>query len=260
MRHTLVEIIRRKSTENGHGALESRDPGQISKCVARWGKCQGARADLGSECLINCNCRKGSSAPCKKECYQVLDSTTFCRAPRCCSLNIGGAPDRIFIQEHHPSVQAKSDSAPAGRRVRFQCFWGGWFLLVDTLILAVKMSRNPVFYVTYILIPCLLMAGVSVMVFLLPPESGERIGLSITVMLSYTVFLLMVSEFTPRGGRNTAFLGNFIYLFFILRVNRFERYDERYLDNISNGRLHLLVFCSFQYSTSHQLKLWQRWI
>ena len=77
----------------------------------------------------------------------------------------------------------------------------------DILILKILMSRNPTFYVMYLLIPSVLMAFVSVLVFLLPPESGERVGLSITVLLSYTVFLLMVSEISPRGGENTSVLG-----------------------------------------------------
>ena len=77
----------------------------------------------------------------------------------------------------------------------------------DFFTIKIIMDRNPVFYVIYLLIPSVLMAFVSVLVFLLPPDSGERVGLSITVLLSYTVFLLMVSEFTPRGGSNTAILG-----------------------------------------------------
>ena len=78
---------------------------------------------------------------------------------------------------------------------------------IDMYIIKITMDRNPVFYVIYLLIPSVLMAFVSVLVFLLPPDSGERVGLSITVLLSYTVFLLMVSEFTPRGGANTPILG-----------------------------------------------------
>ncbi|XP_035665158.1 neuronal acetylcholine receptor subunit alpha-10-like [Branchiostoma floridae] len=33
--------------------------------------------------------------------------------------------------------------------------------------------------------------------FYLPPEAGERVGLGITVLLSFTVFLLMVSDLMP---------------------------------------------------------------
>ena len=58
----------------------------------------------------------------------------------------------------------------------------------------ITMKRVPTFYIVYLVIPSVVISFVSVMVFALPPESGERIGLSITSLLSYTVFLLMVSE------------------------------------------------------------------
>ena len=73
---------------------------------------------------------------------------------------------------------------------------------VSTAVITLNMVRNPMFYYIYLVIPSVLMAFVSVLVFLLPPESGERVGLSITVLLSYTVVLLMASEVTPRGGAN----------------------------------------------------------
>ena len=83
----------------------------------------------------------------------------------------------------------------------------GYMESMDIVTMVITMDRNPVFYIIYLLIPSVLMAFVSVLVFLLPPDSGERVGLSITVLLSYTVFLLMVSEFTPRGGNRTPALG-----------------------------------------------------
>ena len=83
---------------------------------------------------------------------------------------------------------------------------------IDVLKLNIEMVRNPAFYVIYLLIPSVLMAFVSVLVFLLPPESGERVGLSITVLLSYTVFLLMVSEVVPRGGSNISLFGKMVQL------------------------------------------------
>ena len=80
----------------------------------------------------------------------------------------------------------------------------------DVIVLVISMERNPTFYILYLLIPSVLMAFVSVLVFLLPPQSGERVSLSITVLLSYTVFLMTVSDMTPRGGSNTSLLGTYI--------------------------------------------------
>ena len=87
----------------------------------------------------------------------------------------------------------------------------------DVIIIEITMERNPTFYVLYLVIPSVLMAFVSVLVFLLPPESGERVSLSITVLLSYTVFLMTVSDMTPRGGSNTSLLGIYNRFRFIIK-------------------------------------------
>ena len=128
--YSLVQFIRLKNTENGHSALESRNQEQISNCVPRWGTYQGAVSDLWSELGISLNNCRGSSAPCKSQCYQVIDSTEICRAPIHCTIIICGAPDRIIFQEHHSGVRAISAPALPGRRVRFQCFCGVWIVPV----------------------------------------------------------------------------------------------------------------------------------
>ena len=52
----------------------------------------------------------------------------------------------------------------------------------------------------------------SLLVFLMPVESGEKVSLSITIMLSYSVLLLVISDVTPRSGSGQPYLGN-IFLF-----------------------------------------------
>ena len=48
-----------------------------------------------------------------------------------------------------------------------------------------------------LLLPMLAMLVLQIFVFVLPAESGERIGYSITVLLAISVFLSVVSEFLP---------------------------------------------------------------
>jgi len=76
----------------------------------------------------------------------------------------------------------------------------------STLKVMISMKRLPNFYIVYLIIPSVLTSMVTVLVFWLPAESGERIGLSITSLLSYTVFLLMVSDVSPRGGQNLSII------------------------------------------------------
>ncbi|XP_072042459.1 neuronal acetylcholine receptor subunit alpha-10-like isoform X3 [Amphiura filiformis] len=57
--------------------------------------------------------------------------------------------------------------------------------------------RRPLYYLFNLVIPCMFLSLVSLLTFFLPPESGEKISLGITVLLSLTVFLLLVAETMP---------------------------------------------------------------
>jgi len=49
--------------------------------------------------------------------------------------------------------------------------------------------------------------------FLLPPESGEKVSLEVTVLLSQAVFLLVISDFLPPSAQNFPILGKYRVVF-----------------------------------------------
>uniref|UniRef100_A0A8C6WUP3 Cholinergic receptor, nicotinic, alpha 7 (neuronal) n=1 Tax=Neogobius melanostomus TaxID=47308 RepID=A0A8C6WUP3_9GOBI len=61
----------------------------------------------------------------------------------------------------------------------------------------VVMRRRTLYYGLNLLIPCILISTLALLVFLLPADSGEKISLGITVLLSLTVFMLLVAEIMP---------------------------------------------------------------
>nr|XP_046249491.1 neuronal acetylcholine receptor subunit alpha-7a [Scatophagus argus] len=61
----------------------------------------------------------------------------------------------------------------------------------------VVMRRRTLYYGLNLLIPCVLISTLALLVFLLPADSGEKISLGITVLLSLTVFMLLVAEIMP---------------------------------------------------------------
>ncbi|XP_035660486.1 neuronal acetylcholine receptor subunit alpha-9-like [Branchiostoma floridae] len=65
----------------------------------------------------------------------------------------------------------------------------------------IRIQRRALFYVTNLLAPCCLLSFLVIFGFYLPSDSGERVGLGITILLSYSVFLLMVSEWMPPTSR-----------------------------------------------------------
>lgn len=61
----------------------------------------------------------------------------------------------------------------------------------------IKMARESMDYFINLILPCCLISSMIFLGFILPPESGERIGLSITVLLAMTVFQQLTSEIMP---------------------------------------------------------------
>ena len=70
---------------------------------------------------------------------------------------------------------------------------------VDVTV-TVKIRRESLDYILKLIIPCSLISSMIFLGFVLPPESGERIGLSITVLLAMTVFQQLSSELMPSYG------------------------------------------------------------
>lgn len=62
------------------------------------------------------------------------------------------------------------------------------------------IRRESIDYILKLIIPCALISSMIFLGFILPPESGERIGLSITVLLAMTVFQQFTSEIMPSYG------------------------------------------------------------
>lgn len=60
-----------------------------------------------------------------------------------------------------------------------------------------QVKRQPLYYTVMVVIPTLLFAVLNPLVFLLPVESGERVGFSVTVLLSYAIFLTLVTSSVP---------------------------------------------------------------
>ena len=63
-----------------------------------------------------------------------------------------------------------------------------------TVKFVLHLQRKPRFYMINVVAPCLLMSILALLVFYLPPDSGEKVSLGITVLLSFSVFLLLIGR------------------------------------------------------------------
>ena len=65
-----------------------------------------------------------------------------------------------------------------------------------------ELRRKASFYVIILMVPSILVSLISIIGFLLPSESGEKVSLQLTALLSYSlVFLVIVDIIPPVGGK-----------------------------------------------------------
>ncbi|WAR00650.1 ACH10-like protein [Mya arenaria] len=62
----------------------------------------------------------------------------------------------------------------------------------------IHIRRRTLYYMYNVIFPCIMMSALTLLVFCLPPDSGEKIALGITVLLAFSVFMLAVAENLPE--------------------------------------------------------------
>ncbi|XP_075874799.1 neuronal acetylcholine receptor subunit alpha-7-like isoform X4 [Nelusetta ayraudi] len=73
----------------------------------------------------------------------------------------------------------------------------------------VVMRRRTLYYGINLLLPCILISILALLVFLLPADSGEKISLGITVLLSLTVFMLLVADIMPATSESVPLISQY---------------------------------------------------
>ena len=71
------------------------------------------------------------------------------------------------------------------------------------------LRRKPTFFVNNIIIPSMLITFISILGFILPADSGEKVSLQVTVLLALAVFQLLVADLLPPDSDSTPYIGQY---------------------------------------------------
>uniref|UniRef100_A0A673UXZ3 5-hydroxytryptamine receptor 3A n=1 Tax=Suricata suricatta TaxID=37032 RepID=A0A673UXZ3_SURSU len=82
----------------------------------------------------------------------------------------------------------------------------------------VVIRRRPLFYTVSLILPSIFLMFMDIVGFYLPPDSGERVSFKITLLLGYSVFLIIVSDTLPATAIGTPLIGVYFIVCMALLV------------------------------------------
>jgi len=81
-----------------------------------------------------------------------------------------------------------------------------------------KLKRKPLFYIIYLIIPSVAITFLAVFTFVLPSDSGEKMTLVISCLLSLTVFILLLLKIVPPTSMNIPLINKFLMFMMVLNT------------------------------------------
>ncbi|XP_002741797.2 neuronal acetylcholine receptor subunit alpha-2-like [Saccoglossus kowalevskii] len=79
-----------------------------------------------------------------------------------------------------------------------------------------NIRRKPLFYVANLLLPCALISFCSVLVFYLPSDCGEKMSLCTSVLVSLSVFLLLITKLIPANANTMPLITKYLLFTMVL--------------------------------------------
>ncbi|OAF70747.1 hypothetical protein A3Q56_01507 [Intoshia linei] len=77
-------------------------------------------------------------------------------------------------------------------------------------------ERLTSYYIIYIILPCIWLNFLNISNFCVPCDSGEKISLGITILLAYSVFMLLIAENIPVTSESVPIVGIYLTLSMII--------------------------------------------
>ena len=69
-----------------------------------------------------------------------------------------------------------------------------------------RLKRIPTYFIFNITLPITFLMLLSMVVYILPAESGEKMGLQVTILLAFSLMMLILSDTTPKASTTTPLL------------------------------------------------------
>ncbi len=122
-------------------------------------------------------------------------------------------PIGIDLRDYYRSVEWDIMSVPARRNVKtYPCCPEPY----PDITFNITIRRKTLFYTVNLIVPCVGITFLTVLTFYLPSDSGEKIALCVNILLSLTVFFLLLAELIPPTSLVVPLIGKYLLFTMIL--------------------------------------------
>ena len=129
------------------------------------------------------------------------------------NLNTSGLGDQdpiekaIDISEYYRSVEWDLMRVAAKKNIKYYTCCAEPF---PDITFNITLRRKTLFYAVNLIIPCVSINMLTTLTFYLPCDSGEKISLCISILLSLSLFQLLLMELVPSTSLNIPLLAKYI--------------------------------------------------
>jgi hypothetical protein len=76
--------------------------------------------------------------------------------------------------------------------------------------LSIALRRRPYYVIINVFVPIFILSILNLMTFLLPVDSGEKMGTTLAIFLTFAVFVTLISDSLPKSSENLSYFGNYV--------------------------------------------------
>ena len=141
--------------------------------------------------------------------------------PNISRLNNGGTTKLYTVEpgidmsDYYTSVEWDVLAVPAQKNIKvYPCCPEPYY----DIHFNITIRRKTLFYTVNLIIPCVNISFLSVLVFFLPSDSGEKLTLGISILVALLVFYLLLIELIPPTSLVIPLIGKYL-LFTLILVN-----------------------------------------
>jgi nicotinic acetylcholine receptor len=121
----------------------------------------------------------------------------------------------IDMSDYYQSVEWDVLEIPAQKNIKiYDCCVEQYM----DIYFNITIRRKTLFYTVNLIIPCVSISFLSVLVFYLPSDSGEKLTLGISILVALLVFYLLLIDLIPPTSLVIPLLGKYL-LFTLILVN-----------------------------------------